>query len=54
MSAYINHGKITSVKRNSGQKSTLTEKRLSYNEKDCFEKSENYCSTGASKTEYSP
>lgn len=29
---------------NSGQKSALTEKRLLYNEKDCFEKSQNYCS----------
>jgi hypothetical protein len=27
-------------------------KRLSYIEKECFEKSQNYCSTGDSKTEY--
>jgi transposase len=44
MAAYTNYGK-TSAERNSGQKSTLTEKRLSYIEKDCFEKSWNYCST---------
>jgi hypothetical protein len=51
MSAYMNHGKTTSAKRNSGQKSTLTEKRLSYIE-DCFQKSRNYCST-VDRTEYS-
>jgi hypothetical protein len=39
MSAYINHGK-TSVKRNCGEKSTITERnRLLHNEKGCFEKS---------------
>jgi hypothetical protein len=27
--------------------------RSSYIEKDCFEKSQNYCSTGDSRTEYS-
>jgi hypothetical protein len=52
MSAYTNHGKTTSVKRNSGQKSTLTER-------DCHtlmivsKKSQNYCSTDDSRTEYS-
>lgn len=50
MSAYMNHGKKTTAKRNSGQKSR---KRLSYIEKDCFEKSQNYCSTRDSRTEYS-
>jgi transposase len=28
MSAYMNHGKTTSAKRNSGQKSTLTQKEI--------------------------
>jgi transposase len=42
MSAYTNHGKTT-VNRNSGRKSTLTQKRSSYIVKDCFEKSQNYC-----------
>jgi hypothetical protein len=28
MSAYVNHGKATSAMRNSGQKSTLTERHL--------------------------
>jgi predicted transcriptional regulator len=61
--AYTNHGKTTSLKRNSGQNSTLTErmlkfniierKRLLYIEKDCFEKSQNYCSTSDSRAEYS-
>jgi hypothetical protein len=51
MSAYTNYGKTASVKRNSGQESTLT-KRLSYIE-DCFKKSQNYCSTGDRRTEYS-
>jgi hypothetical protein len=53
MSPYTNHGKTTSVKRNNRQKSTLMEKRLLYIEKDCFKKSQNYCSTGDSRTEYS-
>jgi hypothetical protein len=34
------------AKRNSGQNLTLTEKRSSYLEKDCFEKSQKYCSRG--------
>jgi transposase len=38
MSAFLNHGKATSAKRNSGRKSALTE-RLTYTEKDCLEKS---------------
>jgi transposase len=41
MSAYTNHGKATSAKRNSGRKLTLTERdrrTLRY----CFEKSQNY------------
>jgi hypothetical protein len=44
--AFRNHGKTTSVKRNSGLKSTLTEGNRKYIENDCFEKSHNYCSTG--------
>jgi hypothetical protein len=31
----------------------IERKRSSYIEKDCFEKSHNYCSTGESRTEYS-
>jgi transposase len=53
MLAFMNHGMTTSPKRNSGRKSTLTEKRSVYSEKDCFEKSRNYCSTGDRGTEYS-
>jgi hypothetical protein len=45
MSAYTNHGK-TSAKINTDRKRSL------YNE-DCSEKSQNYCSTGNSRTEYS-
>jgi hypothetical protein len=41
--AYTNNGKATSVKRNSARKSKLTSW---YIEKDCFEKSHNYCSIG--------
>jgi DNA-binding LacI/PurR family transcriptional regulator len=52
MSAHMNHGK-TSGKRNSGQKIKIDKKRLSYIEKDCLKKSQNYCSTGYSRTEYS-
>ncbi|XP_023702696.1 zinc finger CCHC domain-containing protein 10-like [Cryptotermes secundus] len=47
MSAYTDHGKTTSAKKNSGRKATLTEReRSSCIENDCFEKSQNYCSTG--------
>jgi hypothetical protein len=46
MSTYTDHGKTTSAKRNSGRKSALAEKRSSYIERDCFEKSQNYNSTG--------
>jgi hypothetical protein len=42
----------TLQKRNRGQKLTFAE-RLSYIEKDCFEISQNYCSTGNIRTEYS-
>jgi hypothetical protein len=35
------------------EKSTLTEKRSSYIEKDYFKKPQNYCSTGDSRTKYS-
>jgi transposase len=40
-SAYTNHGKATSAKRNSGQKSTLTERDHCIVEKDCLKKSQN-------------
>jgi predicted transcriptional regulator len=54
MSAYMNHGKTTSAKGNSGRKSINTDReRSSYIDKDCFEKSQNYCSKGDSRTEYS-
>jgi predicted transcriptional regulator len=46
MSAYTNHGKTTSGNRNSEGKINTDTKRSSYIEKDCFEKSQNYCSTG--------
>jgi transposase len=45
MSAYTNHGMATSVKKNRGRKSTLTERDRRNIEKDCFEKSQ-YCSAG--------
>jgi hypothetical protein len=38
--AYTQHGTTTSAKRNTDRK------RSSYIEKDCFEKSDNYYSTG--------
>jgi hypothetical protein len=52
MSACTNHGKTTSAKRNSGRKSTLTnrDRRIL---RRIFEKSKNCCSTGYSRTEYS-
>jgi hypothetical protein len=34
-------------------KMNIDRKRLSYNEKGCFEKSQLYCSTGDSRSEYS-
>jgi hypothetical protein len=46
MSTYTTHGKTTSAKRNSEGKINTDRKRSSYIEKDCFEKSQNYCSTG--------
>jgi predicted transcriptional regulator len=51
MSADMNHGKKTSVKRNSRRKSALTERDCRTLE-GCFEKSHTYCSTGDSRTEY--
>jgi transposase len=51
MSAYTNHGKTTSAKRNSGQKSTLTE-RGRHILRIVSKKSQNYCSTGDSRTKY--
>jgi hypothetical protein len=53
ISAYANHGKTSAAKRNSGRKSTMTERdrRTSYTE-DCFEKSHNYCSKGDSRPRF--
>jgi hypothetical protein len=51
MLAYMNRGKTTSEKRKSGRKLTLTKKRPSYIEKDSFEKSQDYCSTGGRTAE---
>jgi hypothetical protein len=34
-------------------KINIDRKRWSYIEKNCFEKSQNYCSTGDSRSEYS-
>jgi hypothetical protein len=53
MSAFMNHGKTTSAKRKQWAHININRKRLSFIEKDCFEKSQNYCSTGDSRTEYS-
>jgi hypothetical protein len=47
MLAHTNHGKTTSAKRNSGQKSS-DRKRALYIEKNCLKKSQNYCITGDS------
>jgi hypothetical protein len=46
MSAYMNHGKTTPGKTD------IDRRRSSHIEKDCFEKSQNYCGTGDSRTEY--
>jgi hypothetical protein len=51
MSAYTHHGKTKAAKKNSGGKINTDRKRSSYTEKDCFEKSQNYCSTGDSRTD---
>jgi hypothetical protein len=51
MSSYMNYGKTTSAKRNSRQKSVLTE-RDCHTLRRTVEKSCNYCSTGDSRTEY--
>jgi hypothetical protein len=43
----------SSAKRNSGRKSTLIKiNRSSYIEKEFLEKSQNYCCTGDSRTQY--
>jgi hypothetical protein len=51
-SGCMNHGKSTSAKRNGGAKINTDRKGSSYIEKDCFEKSQNYCSAG-NRTAYS-
>jgi transposase len=53
MSAYTDHGKTKSGKRNSGRNSTLTERDRRTLRRIYFEKSQTYCSTGDSITEYS-
>jgi hypothetical protein len=52
MSTYTNHGKTTSAEREQWAKINIDRKRSSYTE-GCFEKSQNYCSTGDSRTKYS-
>jgi hypothetical protein len=49
MSAYTNHGKTTSVKRNSGRNSTLTETDRRTLRRIISKKSQEYCSTGRVK-----
>jgi hypothetical protein len=44
--AYRNHGKTTLVKRNSGRKSTLTERDRCTLRQIVSKKSHHYCSTG--------
>jgi transposase len=46
MLAYTTHGKTTSAKRNSGRKSTLTERDRRTLRIIVSKKSQNYCSTG--------
>jgi hypothetical protein len=53
MSAYMNHGKTNNSEEEELAKIKTDKKRSSYIEKDCFEKSQNYCSTADSRTEYS-
>jgi predicted transcriptional regulator len=55
MSAFTNHAKTSSAKRNSGRKSTPTERdRRTLRRVVSKKKSQDYCSTGdSSKTEYS-
>jgi transposase len=53
MSAYTKLGKTTSAKSNSERKFSIDRKRSLYAEKGCLKKSQNYCSTGDSRTEYS-
>jgi hypothetical protein len=54
MSIYMNHGETKTAKRNSEKKINIDRKRSLHIDKDCFEKTHNYCSTGDSRTEYSP
>jgi transposase len=52
-SAYTNHGKATSAKKSSGQKSTLTERDHCTLRRTLLKNHSNCCSTGDSRTEYS-
>jgi hypothetical protein len=52
ISEHTNHGMTTSVKRNSGRKSTLTKKNHRTLRRTVLKKPQNYCSTGDSRTEY--
>jgi transposase len=49
MLAYMNCGKTTSAERNSGRKSTLTERDRHALRRTVTKKSQNYCNTGYSK-----
>jgi hypothetical protein len=51
LSAYMNHGKTTSGEEVQWAKIDNDRNRSSYIEKDCFEKSPNYCSAGDRTTE---
>jgi hypothetical protein len=53
MSAYTNHGKTTSARRNSKQKSAMTERYHHTLRRTVPKKLHNYCSAGDSRTEYS-
>jgi hypothetical protein len=52
MLAYTNHGKTSAKRNEQWAKTNIEKKRSLYTEKNCFEISDNYCSTGDSRTEY--
>jgi len=53
MTAYTNHGKTSSARRNSGQKPKLSERDHHTLKRIVSKKSQNYCSKGDSRTQYS-
>jgi hypothetical protein len=53
MSAYTDHGKNNICGEEEWTKVSIDRKRSSYIEKDCSEQSQNYCSRGDSRTQYS-